>query len=153
MHHRIGKNGDLYKGKKGAGIIFTDGKKVLLLKRSASDSHHAGKWGIPGGKVESGETSIDGATRESKEECGNLEGTRFDSLVRKDGSFTWTTYFYKINAPFDCKLSKEHDDYEWVNIEDVDRKNLHPKFKEEWTSCKKRIPQGSSFKEWLANHG
>ena len=39
----------------GAGIFFTDGKKVLLLRRSEKGDGN-GTWGLPGGKVEEGGT-------------------------------------------------------------------------------------------------
>ncbi len=47
-YHRIGKDGAKYKGKRGAGILFTDGKQILLLKRSEG-SDNPGTWGLPGG--------------------------------------------------------------------------------------------------------
>ena len=65
MWKRIGKNGSKYWGGKGAGIFFTDGKKVLLLKRSGKGDNE-GTWGLPGGKIEGNESAIDAATREAK---------------------------------------------------------------------------------------
>jgi len=138
-HYRIGKNGDRYKGKRGAGVCFTDGSKILLLKRSKG-CDHPGTWCIPGGRGKPGESDIDAAKREAKEECGSNSGQRFDSMSVKDGSFTWTTYFYKINAPFDCDLSDEHTDSKWVDIDEVESLDLHPKFKHSWPSYKKRLP-------------
>ena len=39
QYHHIGKDGKKYWGKAGAGILFTDGKKVLLLKRAEKGDH------------------------------------------------------------------------------------------------------------------
>ena len=151
MWKRIGKNGNKYWGNKGAGIFFTDGKKVLLLKRAEkSDSY--GPWGLPGGKVEEGETLIDAARRESKEECGKVKGQRFEDLKETDGQHNWTTFFFKIQKPFSCKLSNEHSDWKWFDINELDKINLHPKLKENLDRHLKIVKKYFSnltFKEWL----
>jgi 8-oxo-dGTP pyrophosphatase MutT (NUDIX family) len=128
MYHRIGKNGERYSGKKGAGILYTDGKKILLLKRA--DGDHKGTWGQPGGCVEEGESNIDAAIRESQEECGRVEGYRIAEFEEKDGLHRWTTYLYRIKEPFSCHLSKEHSDWKWFDLDKLKFVNLHPKFKE-----------------------
>ncbi len=152
MWNRIGKNGNKYWGKKGAGIFFTDGLKVLLLKR-AEKGDHKGTWCLPGGKVEDRETLIDAARREAKEECGKIEGYRFEDLEDVDGQHYWKTFFYKIKKPFSCKLSEEHSDWKWVDIKHLDEMNLHPKLKENLDRYIKitRKHFGKSFKEWLIN--
>jgi 8-oxo-dGTP pyrophosphatase MutT (NUDIX family) len=128
MYHRIGKNGDRYSGDKGAGILYTDGKKILLLKRA--DGDHKGTWGQPGGMVEEGESNIDAAIRESKEECGRVEGYRIAEFEEKDGLHRWTTYLYRIKKPFTCHLSHEHSAWKWFDIDKLKYVDLHPKFKE-----------------------
>lgn len=156
-YHRIGKNGKKYWGKKGAGIFFTDGEKTLLLKRS-DKGDNGGTWGIPGGKAEAGETSIGTAMRESKEECGVVKGTRFDSLDSLDKHHQWTTFFFKINKPFECKLSDEHTDWKWVPLESLRDLDLHPKLKENLNRYKKTVKKNFSnvkalsFKEWMSLH-
>ena len=50
----------------GAGVIVQDNEdRVLMIKRTDN-----GKWGIPGGSLELGETFEDAAARELKEETG-----------------------------------------------------------------------------------
>jgi mutator protein MutT len=148
--NRIGKGGAAYKGKQGAGIIYTDGKQILLLKRSEKGDHN-GTWGIPGGKAERGETPIDTAIRECKEECGHgAEGSRFDKLHTKDGSHSWTTFFYAVDEPFDCTISDEHSDWKWVKINDLNKMNLHPKLKEHLPSYLSRIRQKFGMLEGFA---
>lgn len=52
--------------KAGVGLIIVDDAgRVLLEKRS-----DCGMWGLPGGKIEPGETILDAAIREAKEETG-----------------------------------------------------------------------------------
>lgn len=148
--HRVGKNGKKYWGKAGAGIFFTDGRSVLLLKR-AEKGDDKNTWGLPGGKAEDGESSIDTARREAKEECGHSEGQRFDKSEEKDNHFRWTTFFFQIKNKFECTLSDEHSDWEWVPFEDLDQYELHPKLAENIDRYLDIINRkfGQSFKEWL----
>jgi 8-oxo-dGTP pyrophosphatase MutT (NUDIX family) len=150
MWKRIGKNGNKYWGKKGAGIFFTDGKKVLLLKRSKKGDNQ-GTWCLPGGKVENKETLIDAALREAKEECGLVRGQRFADLNEKDGMHDWTTFFFKIEKPFKCKLSDEHTDYKWIELNKINEYKLHPKLKENLDRHLNIVnkKQNLNFKEWI----
>jgi len=150
-HHRIGKGGSKYKGKRGAGIMFTDGKQTLLLKR-AKGTGEAGKWGLPGGKVEKGESMIAGAVRETQEETGisKIPGNRLDAFESVDGTHRWTTYLYRIKEPFEVTLSDEHDDYKWVDLDKIGNLELHPKFKTQLERYLRAIGRKMfrEFKEW-----
>jgi 8-oxo-dGTP pyrophosphatase MutT (NUDIX family) len=130
-HHRIGSGGDKFYGKKAAGILFTDGRSMLLLKR-AGEGDHIGTWALPGGKGKEGETDIGNARREAMEETGldAIPGHRFDSLTKRDGRHRFTTYLYRVGKPFDVTISHEHSDYKWVPIDEVSKLDLHPKFRE-----------------------
>jgi ADP-ribose pyrophosphatase YjhB (NUDIX family) len=135
----------------GAGILFTDGKKILLLKRSGSD--HESTWSIPGGRSEENETPINTAKRETKEECGRIEGYKIDHFQNKKENHIFHTYLYIVSKPFDCELSKEHSKWKWVKIKNVEKMNLHPRFKDSWKTILKSIVKYFSFKksfsEWF----
>jgi 8-oxo-dGTP pyrophosphatase MutT (NUDIX family) len=152
--HRIGKGGGKYWGKKAAGILYTDGRHVLLLKRDEK-SDNAGTWGVPGGKAKKHEAPIDTALRETREECGKAPvGQQFANFLTKDGGHSFMCYLYSIDEQFDCSLSDEHTDYEWVALDDVGKYDLHPKFKEVWSRYKSAIEkkfggQFSRFSEWV----
>ena len=156
MWNRIGKNGERFWGKKGAGIFFTNGESVLLLKRSKK-CDNAGTWGLPGGKSEEGETQIGTATREAREECGTLQGRRIDSLEENNGSHRWTTFFYKVTNPFDCKLNDEHTEFQWIPINRLEAYTLHPKLRasidRHVSIVAKHFGSNMNFKEWLSFHG
>ncbi|MGE3919814.1 MAG: 8-oxo-dGTP diphosphatase MutT, partial [Gammaproteobacteria bacterium] len=51
------------------GVIFNVENKILIAKRPL-DKYLGGLWEIPGGKIESGETSLEALTRELTEEVG-----------------------------------------------------------------------------------
>lgn len=153
MWKRIGMNGNKYWGSKAAGIFFTDGSKVLLLKRS-DKGDNGGTWGLPGGKVEEKETLIDAASREAKEECGHVEGSRFEDLKEEDGMHVWTTFFFKIKKPFDCKLSDEHTEYKWINLDELKNYKLHPALEKNLDRHLHVIKNSKrkgvfGFKEWI----
>ena len=50
------------------GVLLLDGDRVLLIQRARPPA--AGKWSVPGGKVELGESLEAAALRELKEETG-----------------------------------------------------------------------------------
>lgn len=128
MFHRIGKDGKRYWHKKGAGIFFTDGKSVLMLRRKPP-CDHSKTWCLPGGGAKAGENALDNAIRESIEECGKVQGERFSKLEEIDGHHHWTTFFYKVNKQFKVKLSNEHDAWKWIKFADLKNYDLHPALK------------------------
>lgn len=58
------------KQKYGDCIIRNTNGDILLLHRSYNDTFEPGKWCLPGGKVEEGESFLEGAERELLEETG-----------------------------------------------------------------------------------
>src|SRR4030042_166125 len=68
------------------GLVFKEGQ-MLLVKRSQEPSK--GKWSIPGGRLELGETISEAVKREVFEECGvQIEIVRIldvtDNILRDD---------------------------------------------------------------------
>jgi 8-oxo-dGTP diphosphatase len=150
MKQRIGAGGSSVKGKRAAGILFTDGHKMLLLKRS-DEGDHGSTWALPGGKGKDGETDIGTAIRETKEETGleSIPGYRFESIVTQNGRQKFTVFFYRVSSPFDVKISNEHTDWEWVSLESLRDKDLHPKFEESIPRYLQVIRRKvRSFNEW-----
>ena len=149
-YHRIGEKGSRVGSKRGAGILFTDGKSILLLKR-AGKCRHTGTWAFPGGHGHQGETDISTAIRETKEETGldSIPGHRIDSFSSQDGHKRFTTFLYQVTKPFDCSLSEEHSDWGWVPFDGLQGKDLHPKVKENLSRYLKAIRRKTwTFEEW-----
>ena len=100
----------------GAGIVFYDGERVLLVKKPNK------KWGFVGGKPIEQETPLDTAKRESKEEIGTVQGVNKKELKFKIRGNTYYTYIFKVKEPFhNITLSDEHIDYSWVKIENLNK--------------------------------
>lgn len=74
----------------GFGVMLLNGNRVLLGKRhddpEKADSllNGAGKWTMPGGKLDFGETFEDGAKREVEEETGIKVGNLDVTCVNQD---------------------------------------------------------------------
>jgi len=159
MWHRIGKQGTKYWGERGAGIIFTDGDSVLLLRR-AEKGDNKGRWGTPGGKAEDGETMLGTAQRETREEIGKLpeRARRITHIDSTDGRHHFRTYICEVPSRFECELSDEHDDYGWYGLDDVKKLNLHPKLNDLMddilsiiqSKSKKGLSEMSGFAEFVS---
>lgn len=110
-----------------AGIFFyakiTD--RFLYLLRA--DSKNPGNWGIPGGKIEDGETLFEGVERECREEIGHFPNDAklvpIQKFVNKD--FTYHTFFCEVTNEFIPLLNDEHCGYAWVGDHQYP-KPLHP---------------------------
>ena len=111
------------------GTIFfsTSTKRYLFLLRN-KDSH-GDTWAFVGGKVESGESPIEGLTREIEEEVGFLPNIKknipIEKFTNKNKQFEYHTFISVVEEEFIPKLNKEHKGYAWVSIEGWP-KPLHP---------------------------
>lgn len=112
-----------------AGIVFTDGKKLLLLQSSN------GSWSLPGGHAKIGETPWECAKRETEEETGKQADESFYDFVSKHNGKQFYTYFV-ISEPFAVKISDEHRDWNWFKIDDFKNLKLNSKFKKNIKSVK-----------------
>lgn len=103
----------------GAGIIFFDGKSVLLLKKTNS------RWCFPGGKPVQGETPLQTAKREAKEEIGKCPGHIVSELKFELDERTFHSFISKVNKPFEVNISDEHSDYTWIHYKRIRDFKLH----------------------------
>ncbi|MCD4762012.1 NUDIX domain-containing protein, partial [bacterium] len=100
--------------------------KALLLKRSAREKFLPGYFEMPGGKVEFGEAPEVALKREIKEE------TKLTiSVIALFFTFSYTAdlnnihtidiqYLVKVISPLSSlKLSKEHDEFAWVKLDEL----------------------------------
>lgn len=102
-------------------FIVKEGK-LLLLKRSAWDTHSGNKWDIPGGRLEIGENPFEGLKREVAEEVGikSLEirlPLQVQHFTRDDGQKITMIIFLATCGEEMVVLSPEHTEFKWVSPE------------------------------------
>ncbi len=106
-------------------VIVNSQNEILLLKRS-NKILNPGKWDLPGGTLEKAETLEEALTREIQEETG---------LKIEVADILGTAEFAKENKQFknekrglrflayyksgEVKISKEHQQYEWLSFEEA----------------------------------
>lgn len=109
--------------------VITRGDTYLLLKRTVRSKNFPEMWDFPGGKLEPGETPVQAAVREAKEET-NLdtipgEETKTVRYPFKERELIFH-YFTPIRVEGEIKLSDDHTAYEWYNKEAMSALTLHP---------------------------
>lgn len=98
----------------------------LLLLQCAPSKEEAGKWGVPAGKIEAGESSKQGAIRELFEETGilvledNLQ--TMGSLYIKKPHIEYVYHLFRIVCQVqpEVVLSIEHADYRWCSFQEIE---------------------------------
>jgi 8-oxo-dGTP diphosphatase len=114
----------------GVGAVVLSRGRVLLVRRGKAPAE--GRWSLPGGLVEVGETSVDAARREVEEECGikvritGLAGV-LDRITRDaEGRvrYHWLLVDYLALPESDDDTITAGDDaaeVRWVPMDEVDR--------------------------------
>jgi len=111
-------------------LIFNPEDKLFLMK-----SH---KWGgryvIPGGHIELGESAHDALKREIKEETGldifdiefiGIQDFIFDPAFWKKRHFVFLDYACKTNSS-EVKLNSEGQEFGWFSLDDVAKMPVEP---------------------------
>jgi mutator protein MutT len=109
-----------------AAAVFDEQKRILLHRRTDN-----GKWSLPGGMIEIGETAEQAVVREVREETGyEVRVTRLIGIY-SDPAHTSVTYpegntVHYINLLFECEvlsgapqLNEESSAIEWFSPEDL----------------------------------
>ena len=111
-------------------LIFNQQDHVLLLK---SDKWR-GKYVIPGGHIELGETMEEALKREIKEETGlevygiefaSLEEFIFDEAFHEKRHFIFIDFVCRTDSD-DVVLNHESQEHVWVSLEEASRLPLEP---------------------------
>jgi 8-oxo-dGTP diphosphatase len=105
-------------------VVLSDREgKILILRRSSSDKRRPGQWDVPGGHLDPGELLVGAAARELQEESGLALEPRSLRLVyaisgrRGDINAVWLFFAGQLSSNETIKLSDEHSEYKWVNLE------------------------------------
>jgi 8-oxo-dGTP pyrophosphatase MutT (NUDIX family) len=102
--------------------------RILLLKRADNDDDvMSGQWGLPGGHVDPGEDHKEAAIRELNEESAvEVKEAGVYHVGELTNSKAYIQYYeaYVDYIPVICINTREHSDYEWVSVYDLNKYNL-----------------------------
>lgn len=121
-----------------AGVVFVHRNgavpRVMLQLRSGF-SHEGGTWSCAGGALDEGETPAQGALREASEEVGPPpDGHRLvgEYVFAPAVDWSYTTVVIEVDEPFGQSLNFETEAVEWVPVDEVHLRPLHPGFAAAW---------------------
>lgn len=120
-------------------VILKD-DKVLLLKRSKKEEFNKGKWDLPGGHIEAGETVNESLKREVKEETGLVVAV--DSIInivefeKEHKAFRQEKRGLRFLVNYlsgEVKLNEnEHSEFQWLTLtEAIEKLNVKDHFENE----------------------
>jgi mutator protein MutT len=120
----------------GVGAIILEGGKILLEKRKSTPGE--GKWAVPGGLIELGETVEQAVIREVKEETGLdvasprlVDVVDYISLDEKGAvkyHFIILDYLVTVKGG-ELKAASDAAELRWVPISEVERYDLTESFR------------------------
>jgi 8-oxo-dGTP pyrophosphatase MutT (NUDIX family) len=99
---------------------------LYLLRNDLKQPH---TWGLPGGKVDVGETLIQAIERECIEEMGMIPVYKklvpLEKFTSADNKFVYHTFFCTVDNEFVPTLNDEHVGWAWISTGSLPRP-LHP---------------------------
>ena len=125
-----------------AGLLLTDGTRVLLQHRAAW-THEGDTWAVPGGARDSHEDPITAALREAAEET-SLDPTvvvPFAEWVDDHGGWSYTTIVAQAPAELTVvPVNAESTALHWWLLDEVPGLRLHHGFAATWPQLRVLVP-------------
>lgn len=113
------------------GIIKNDNDEILIVKRHPNSKTDPEMWELPGGKVEEREFFTDALIREIKEEVNlDVNVGDFAEAIQNDYPHKRTVQImmYLDVIEGDVKISEEHTEWMWANIDKIRTLELSTSF-------------------------
>jgi ADP-ribose pyrophosphatase YjhB (NUDIX family) len=111
-------------------LVFNGAGKALMVRTQK----WSGLWGIPGGKIKFGESSLDALRREIKEET-DLEITKIQFVLAQDcirskefyreAHFVLLNYTCQVKGASEVRLNDEAQEFRWATVEEALRMELN----------------------------
>ncbi len=92
-------------------VIFDEEGRMLILLRPKTVRWGAGKWALPGGHIEEGESPMMAAVREVREETTLAVPNPKQFHISDNGEVVY--FVAEISNP-SVQIDFEHDDFAWV---------------------------------------
>lgn len=109
-------------------IVEDDQNRVLVLRRQGS-SYGNGRWCLPGGKVDFGETVLDAAAKELREEtslkCVQASFLFYQDSLPYDGSdLHCINFFFVVETEGEIELNPESEAFAWITANELSEYSL-----------------------------
>ena len=121
-----------------AGLLVTDGARVLLQHRSAW-THEGDTWAIPGGARDSHEDAVTAALREAAEET-DLDTSALtpgQTWIDEHGGWSYTTVLALALPDLTVRsVNFESVEVRWWAMQDVTALKLHSGFAAAWPTLR-----------------
>ena len=114
----------------------------ILLQLRAGWTHQGGTWGLPGGARDSHETAAEAARREAREETRVDPSGLVEVGQHVDDHGSWSYTYVLVTAPpgtTAAAANPESDAVEWVDLDVVHERDLHPSLARTWPLLRERL--------------
>ena len=110
-------------------VVKNEEGKILVLRRHPNSKTNTHKWELPGGKIEKGAFFDEELIREVKEETNlDVNVGDFCEAVQDDYPHKRTVQLimYSKDISGEVKISDEHDDWMWADINEIKTLDITP---------------------------
>jgi 8-oxo-dGTP diphosphatase len=131
-------------------LLFNKDGEVLLLQRSKSSKTNPGRWELPGGKIDPGESFDTALNREIMEETGLVVRISHAAGTAEQIVPGWHVVHLMMTGSAisgKIRISDEHEEYRWVGIDEVKHLPLADWFADYYSNNRKMFVRPEQSEE------